>query len=298
MKKLALALLFSCASLPTFAGVKEADIAMQKEDYKTALKEWTALAKKDNAEAQFKLGVMNGAGLGVEANMDVAVGWYSKAAAQNHPEALYVMSVAYDKGQGVGKDPEKFQQLLNKAAELGSTKAQSHLGSVYYSGYGVAQDFTQALLWYRKAAEQNDASAQFNLGNMYQRGKGVEPSEPEAIKWFTLAAEQNEDRAQNALGGIYMNRKDFAQGVIWLKKAAEASNTYAQADLSQAYFYGDGVSEDKVEAFKWAFIATEISHEEDARNLKHAIENKLNPAQIEQGQDFAIKWLKAHDFMR
>ncbi len=64
-------------------------------------------------------------------------------------------------------------------------------------------------------------------------------------------------RGLTELGGIYMNRKDFAQGVAWLKKAAKAGFSYAQADLGQAYFFGDGVSENKAEGYKWLFIATE-----------------------------------------
>lgn len=84
------------------------------------------------------------------------------------------------------------------------------------------------------------------------------------------------------------------RGVAWLKKEAEAGNTYAQADLSQAYFYGGGVSEDKAEGFKWLFIATEISRSEYDRDQKEKMEGMITQEQFEQGRDLAIARLTAH----
>lgn len=290
MKRLLFAFFLSSLALPTFAGVKEANQAMQKKDYKTALKEWTGLANKDNAEAQFQLGVMYGAGLGVGKDINVAVSWYQKAAQQNHPEAAFVLCIAYAKGQGVQADRELSDQWLRKAADLGSINALNGLASIHYR----KQEFSEALAWYQKAAAKNDADAQFNIGNIYNRGKGVPQNEPEAIKWFALAAVQNDDRAQYDLGVIHMNRKDFATGVVWLKKAAEAGNSYAQSDLGRAYFLGSGVAENKAEGFKWVFIATEISRSEYDRELKGAMVEEMNDAQIKEGQDMAIEWLKEH----
>lgn len=290
MNRLLIALLLSTLALPTFAGVKEANQAMQKKDYKTALKEWTALANKENAEAQFQLGVMYGAGLGVPADINVAVSWYLKAAQQNHPEAAYVLCIAYAKGQGVNVDRELSDQWLRKAADLGSINALNGLASIHYR----KQEFTEALAWFRKAAAKNDASAQFNIGNIYNRGKAVQQNESEAIKWFTLAANQNEDRAQYELGVLHMNRKDFTTGLTWLGKAAESGNSYAQSDLGRAYFLGSGVAENKVEGFKWVFIATEISHSDYDRELKDAMFEEMNDAQIKEGQSLAIEWLKKH----
>lgn len=290
MKRLLIALFLTSVALPAFAGVKEANQAMQRKDYKTALKEWNALGNKNNAEAQFQLGVMYGAGLGVDADINVAVSWYQKAAQQNHPEAAYVLCIAYAKGQGVTADRELSDQWLRKAADLGSINALIGLASIHYR----KQEFTDALAWYRKAAAKNDPSAQFNIGNIYNRGKGVPQNEPEAIKWFTLAAEQNDDRAQYELGVIHMNRKDFATGVAWLEKAAEAGNSYAQSDLGRAYFLGSGVAENKVEGFKWVFIATEISHSDYDRELRDAMTAEMSDAQIEEGQNLAVEWLIEH----
>jgi TPR repeat protein len=270
--------------------VAEAEKAMQEKRYTAALSEWKLLASANNAEAQFQLGVMYGAGLGVDTDINVAVSWYQKAARQNHAEAAYVMCIAYAKGQGVKVDRELSDQWLRKAADLGSTNAQNGLGSIHYR----KQEFADALVWYRKAAAKKDPDAQFNIGNIYNRGKGVEINEQEAIKWFTLAAEQNDDRAQNELGGIYMNRKDFKQGLAWLNKAAEAGNSFAQSDLGRAHFLGAGVAENKIEGFKWVFIATEISHSDYDRDLRDAMVAEMNAAQLEEGKNRAIKWLQEH----
>ncbi|MDD2829364.1 MAG: tetratricopeptide repeat protein [Sulfuricurvum sp.] len=298
MKHLVLAMSLLMATVPTFAGIKEAKAAMQKEDFATAIKEWTALANKGNAEAQFNLGVIYGAGLGTESNMDKAIGWYNKAATQNHPEAAYIMSIAYAKGQGIKEDKTASMQWLKKAAELGSARAQNSLGDDYFDGIDVAQNRSTAFYLYKKAAEQGNADAQRNMGYVYSNGQGAEQNDQEAIKWYTLAAKQELVIAYGELGGIYMKLKDYKQGMYWLQKGSESGDNNAQRQYGVGYFLGDGVPENKAEGFKWVFLAVETGHDENAYDLEAKLVKMMTPEQVEEGKRLAMKWLNDHGYIK
>ena len=113
------------------ADFKTAYDAYQQGDYKTAIKEYTSLAKQGNVYAQYNLGLM------------------------------------YDLGKGVAKDEVQAVAWYQKAAEQDYASAQFNLGLMYNLGKGVAKDEVQAVAWYQKAAEQGIADAQYNLGVMY-----------------------------------------------------------------------------------------------------------------------------------
>ena len=54
--------------------------AAQAGDFKTALAEWTPLAKQGNVKAQYNLGIMYQHGEGVSENDKTAMRWYTLAA--------------------------------------------------------------------------------------------------------------------------------------------------------------------------------------------------------------------------
>jgi len=97
--------------------------AYNRDDYATALREWTPLAKQGDARAQYNLGVM------------------------------------YDNGQGVSQDYKTAVKWYKLAAEQGYAPAQFNLGFMYDEGQGVPQDYKTAVKWYRLAAEQGNYSA-------------------------------------------------------------------------------------------------------------------------------------------
>jgi len=109
----------------------------------------------------------------------------------------------------------------------------------------------EAVKWYRKAAEQNLAEAQYNLGVCLYAGAGVTKDQVEAVKWYRKAAEQN-----------------FAK---------------AQFNLNVCYYNGEGVAKDYVEAYKWLLLAARQGDEDAKKNLT-ALESKLTPEQIADGQ--------------
>ena len=90
--------------------------ALHKGDYAAAFREWTPLAERGDAVAQFNLALM------------------------------------YYRGQGVRQDDKTALRWFRLAAEQGHAEAQLVLGAMYYGGYGVSQDYITAHMWANIAA--------------------------------------------------------------------------------------------------------------------------------------------------
>jgi TPR repeat protein len=103
--------------------------------------------------------------------------------------------------------------LLRKAADEGYAPAQARLADLL----DVAEQDAQAVALYRKAAEQGNAAGEFGLGRMLTQGEGV--------------------------------ARDVAQGLQWIRRAAERSHVPAVEWLARAYRSGDlGLPRDLQEA--------------------------------------------------
>lgn len=84
-------------------------------DYEQAVKLFTPLAEKGNAEAQYVLGIMYRAGRGVPQDFKKAKKWYLLSAEQGHPIAPFYLGWIYAKGKGVSKDVVRGYMWLNIA---------------------------------------------------------------------------------------------------------------------------------------------------------------------------------------
>ena len=141
-------------SAPALADYDRGVAAYKAGDYKTAIREFRALAEQGLPKAQVFLGLMFTTGEGVSRDYAEAVRWYRRAAKQ------------------------------------GNARAEMLLGAMYDEGNGVSRDYAEAVHWYRLAAEQGNGKAQFNLGRMYYFGDGVPRDDVEAYMWISLATDQ------------------------------------------------------------------------------------------------------------
>ncbi|HUW26914.1 MAG TPA: tetratricopeptide repeat protein [Gallionella sp.] len=173
---------------PVAGSLSEAKRAYAEGDFAKVEKICEPLAEQGVSEAQFILGSIYEAGIGVPQNYTEAVKWY------------------------------------RRAAEQGNTKAQSKLGAMYDIGIGVPQDYTEVIKWWRLAAEQGDAFAQCNLAAKYDHGKVVPRDFKEAVKWYRLAAEQGNIFGQEKLAWKYLLGEGVTQddvlAYMWLDIAA------------------------------------------------------------------------------
>eukprot|EP00128_Syssomonas_multiformis_P018256 Colp12_sorted_trinity150504_noHs@20740 len=184
--------------------------------------------------------------------MEKAVQFYEKAAAQGHLDAQYIVGMCYSMGLGAEVDRVRALEWLTSAANGGQTQAQLTLGLAYNSGAGVAeQDQAQGAKWFRKAAEAGLAQAQVCLGIALSEGHGVPRDLQEAAKWFQSAAQQENAQAHVIYGNILLHGQGIEQNtdlaLEYLTKAALTGNA--------SYIHGlvttlEDLGRDQ-EAFEW-----------------------------------------------
>src|SRR5436305_13396532 len=81
-------------------------------------------------------------------------------------------------------------------------------------------DYSAAVAIWRPLAEKGDADAAFNLGQAYRLGRGVPTNIAAATTWFQRAAAKGHIDAQVTLGLLLFGNGDRADGLRWLKAAA------------------------------------------------------------------------------
>jgi uncharacterized protein len=161
------------------------------------------------------------------------------------------------------RDPKQASTWFHRAAEQGCVEAQINLGNAYLKWNSAEERGTL----YRRlgAAEPGDGAAIPYLGVSYLLGVGVErdsvPVQAAASRWFCRVAKRGDADAQYNLCVAYFKgdgvKKEQLQAVAWYRRAAEQGFAAAQSYLGCAYLKGDGVEQDPVQAVTWFRRAAE-----------------------------------------
>lgn len=233
---------------------------------------YLAAAKRGDATAEYKLGIMYSHGQSVARQDDAqAVYWLHKAAEQGHADAQYGLASMYASGRGVPKDDGLALQWLRRAAAQGHAAAQGVLGAFYAQGRGTPKDDAAAIEWFRKSADQGYADAQNNLAMTYQQGRAVPKDDAQALEWFRKAAEHGHADAENNLGLIYASgrgvTKDDATAMQWFRRAAEQGHVVAQNNVGLFYALGRGTPRDDAAAVQWLRKSAEHGYADAQNNL-------------------------------
>jgi tetratricopeptide (TPR) repeat protein len=146
---------------------------------------------------------------------------------------------------------------------------------------------------------------QFRIGKMYEFGKGVPKDYAQALVWYRKAADNGFVIAEFRLGVLYANGlgvpRDHAQSAAWFQKAAEQGNVDAQELLGLAYFTGDGVKADSAEAAFWLGIASASKVPEVVAGGRATERDmaaaSLSPTDRARVQERVREWLNAHPVM-
>jgi TPR repeat protein len=164
--------------------------------------------------------------------LDLARGWYQKAAEAGHTGAMVNLGVLL----ADRVDPPELDLArgwYQKAAEAGHIRAMFGLG-VLLEERVDPPELDLARVWYQKAAEAGHIRAMFGLGVLL--AERVDPPELDLARgWLEKAAEAGHSRAMFGLGVLLAERVDppeLDQARGWYQKAAEAGQTDA------AYFLG------------------------------------------------------------
>lgn len=158
------------------------------------------------------------------------------------------------------------QALWRQAAADGDAAALFNLGiladdpqDVRRTGDAPGRDLTEAVGHYRAAAAAGFAPAAYNLGVILLTGGiGVGPDRAEGLAWLRRAAEAGDVLAQARLGreltaeDALEGPAGAAEGAAWHLRAAQADHAPSQFALSMLYARGIGVARDLSEAALWA----------------------------------------------
>jgi hypothetical protein len=133
------------------------------------IKQMTRDAEAGDPKAQDKLGWAYNNGKGVKVDMEKALFWCKKAAAQGYQEAIDSIPYLYSNL----KTNEKEVEMLTRDAEAGNPVAQYALGDNYYWGKGIfkdKRDRKKGIMWMEKAAAQGQQSAIAELEKLKKEG--------------------------------------------------------------------------------------------------------------------------------
>ena len=118
-------------------------------------------------------------------------------------------------------------------------------------------DYSGAVSIWRPLADAGDADAQFNLGQAYRLGRGVPIDLSVAKVFFERAARSGHLDASTTLGLLLFQNGEQAQGLKWLRQAADQGEPRALLVYGTALYNGDGVTQDKV--LGYAFVSRAAS---------------------------------------
>lgn len=250
------ALLLAFAALPCLATAQSTDSRRQLEqrlgrvpprdagsqayargDYATAMRLWSAAARRGDRVAQYNLGLMHAFGLGTHEDHEAAAAWYRRSAEQGYDKAQAVLGLMYATGVGVPRDTGEAVRWWKLAAAQGNADARFNLGMSYWSGEGVQQDFDAAAEQFRKTVPAGSAYGRTVLGTL-SRGDADERQAPPSGAAPAPAA-------NSAAAATFRQILD----------AAEAGNAVAQSQIGYFYAVGQGVQRNLAESYMWNNIA-------------------------------------------
>lgn len=147
---------------PAMADVKTGVDAWQQGDYAKAIGEWRPLAQNGDPDAQFNLGQAYKLGRGVQPDLNAAMDWYRKAAAQGHLRAEDNLGLLmFQQGDRAGAMP-----YLQRASTRGEPRAQYIVGTALFNGDLIGKDWVRAYALMTRASTSGLAQATTSLEQM------------------------------------------------------------------------------------------------------------------------------------
>ncbi len=144
---------------------------------------------------------------------------------------------------------------------LGNRDAMVDLGALYYSGRIGEQSYAKAVKYYKMAADLGCMIASENLGYCYYYGRDVEVDYEKAFNYFIKPAMAGRTESIYKIGdmyskGLYVDEdKDFAFKLYEKVYRQMGNNCDVKGDvclrMGNAYYYGNGVEEDRYKALKF-----------------------------------------------
>ena len=218
---------FACNAPQPAHSLDDAFDAYDAKSYERAAELLLPYAELGELEAQAFLGVIYvERGKDDPSFLPRGVRWIKRAAQRGHAEAQFVMGLMFSAGIGVPVRPGRAARWYRKAAAQGIAEAHSRLGFMHEMGEGVKQDKVLARKLYLKGFGLGDTGAPFRIAGLYSLGEGGLPKDRrEAHRWELIGAQFGDPRSQSIVASDFINdtsvEKDTEKSVYWSGRAIE-----------------------------------------------------------------------------
>lgn len=139
------------------AGLEDGLRAVERNDFKAAVKAFEEGVPKDDAECLYQLGKIYFHGLGrTKPQRLTGIGWWERAALLGHVGAQLELGKVFREGLGVRPEARQGFVWDLKAANQGSSLGMKAVGDYYRNGWSKSKDLKAAAKWYRRSAEKGD----------------------------------------------------------------------------------------------------------------------------------------------
>ncbi|CAJ1380058.1 unnamed protein product [Effrenium voratum] len=208
-----------------------------------------------------------------QAVRDRSTPWYRRLEEQGDADVLFNLAQNFEHGLfGEPVDLAKALELYELSAGKGHHFAQNNLGLIYrrlHESSGEEQLLRKSVHWLKAAAEAGFAMAQKNLALAYANGQGLRRDDAQAVVWMRKAAEQLEVEAAYMMGEMYRRGCGVSsqEGVMWYLRSAEAGFPKAQYTVGMLYLEGSGLSQDLGKAETWLKLAAKQGNPEAKNNV-------------------------------
>jgi len=206
----------------------------------------------------------------------------AQTAGMNAPQ-LFEQGMNALMGSSVTRSDLKAIESFRRSAELGFAPAQVVLGYLFETGRGTPTNAREAYDWYKKAAQQDDPLAQWLAGRIVYAGSIPGRDLNEASGFLQSAADHGDPFGEYLLSRVKLDRQDYPNAASWLGKAAQQGLPQAQEQLAKLLRDGQGVAQDKFEAYVWMLVSNDSGNRRIASDLQ-AMEAELGTDRVEQAK--------------
>ena len=187
------------------------------------------LAKKGNAEAEYKVGEMYETGFGVKKDMNEAMNWITKSASQGHETANFKLLYWDLEKNGLTKANKAEVEVLKAKAKEGNPQAEFYVGKMHAHGIGMEKNSDKAIVWLNKAALVGVLAAERELITVREGKKRQDwLRQNQKKRRAELKAKQELEQQHNSQAKIKANEKARTENIKKQEKAAADARLAAE----------------------------------------------------------------------
>jgi len=230
-----------------------------KKDPAEALSWLQKAAKQGHLRAQYELGRMYWDGRGIARDYEQAAYWMRQCADGGSANGQFGLASLLVTGRGVPRNAMLAIDYFEKAAIAGMPEALQALKD--FAAHGSKATQLGVLAAYVSSGPDSpplpEDPAEVRRKEQ-EAAKAARIKDPKFVKlahqFLRFMAERGDAKAQGGLGMVLLSQDNpaaQAEGVTWLRKAADQGNAQACFVLSAAYLSGKGVEKDEATARDW-----------------------------------------------